>query len=227
MKAVALVAQKGGAGKTTIATELAVAAVRAGYRTAVFDLDPQASAGVWGDDRGGEPPQVLGVQAPRLGTFLDSARAQGAELVFLDTAPHADSIAVAAARAADLVLIPCKPSPRDAKAIRASLAAVSGLAGKPCWVVLNEARPGTAMVRLTARALEEAGVAVCPYRLGARVAFVHALTEGRAASEWEPEGAAAAEVLALWRWLCRRLGMPSKAPAAAAGGRRAGAAGDT
>lgn len=219
MKTVAVVSQKGGAGKTTLSTELAVAAVRAGYRTVVLDLDPQASAGVWGDDRGGEPPQVLGVQAPRLGVVLAQAAEQGAELVLVDTAPHADSIALAAARAADLVLIPCKPSPRDAKAIGASLAAVGDLAGKPCHVVVNEARAGTAMTRMMVRALEEAGVRVCPHRLGDRIAFVNALVTGRTAVEWEPDGKAAAEVLALWRWLRRELGMP---PSPARGARKPG-----
>ena len=105
----------------------------------------------------------------------------------LDTAPHADAIAVAAAKASDLVLIPCKPSPRDAKAIGSSLVTVSDLAGKPCWVVINEAKTGTSMNRLMVRALEDAGVQVCPVQLGDRIAFVNALVKGQTASEWEPE----------------------------------------
>jgi chromosome partitioning protein len=209
MKVVAIVSQKGGAGKTTVSTELAVMAVQNGYRTVVFDLDPQASAGVWADDRGGTAPQVISVPAPRLSGFLGQAADGGADLVLLDTAPHADAIAVAAARAADLVLIPCKPSPRDAKAIGSSLVTVADLAGKPCWVVINEAKAGTSMNRLMVRALEDAGVQVCPVQLGDRIAFVNALVKGQTASEWEPEGKAANEVAKLWKWLSRELGVPS------------------
>jgi chromosome partitioning protein len=209
MKVVAVVSQKGGAGKTTISTELAVAAVQAGYNTVVFDLDPQGSAGIWGDDREDAAPQVLAVPSPRLKTFLGHAEAQGAELVFLDTAPHASQIAVEAARAADLVLIPCKPSPRDAKAIGTSLAAVADLTGKPAHVIINEAKTGTAMNRLMERALEDAGVQVCPVSLGDRIAFVNALTTGQTALEWEPDGKAASEVGRLWRWLARELGVPA------------------
>lgn len=209
MKVVAAISQKGGAGKTTISTELAVAAVAAGYRTVVFDLDPQASAGQWGDDRGDRAPQVLAVPAPRLKTFLDHAREQGAEMVFLDTAPHASQIAVEAAKVADICLIPCKPSPRDAKAIGTSLAAVADLAGTPAYVVLNEAKQGTIMMRLMTRALEEAGVKVCPVSLGDRVTFVNALPEGKTATEYEPNGAAALEVNKLWKWLSREIGIPA------------------
>ncbi len=208
MKIVAVISQKGGAGKTTVATELAVVAVQNGYRTVIFDLDPQASAGVWGDDRKGAAPQVVSVPAPRLSGFLEQARDGGAELVLLDTAPHANNIAVAAAKEADLVLIPCKPSPRDAKAIGSTLLTVADLAGKPCHVVMNEAKAGTGMNRLMVRALENEGVRVCPVQLGDRVAFVNALVSGQSATEWEPDGKAALEVARLWKWLSRELGLP-------------------
>lgn len=210
MKVVAIISQKGGAGKTTIATELAVAAHLAGYNTAIFDLDPQASAAVWGDDRKGAAPQVVAVQAPRLALYLETARDQGCEVVLLDTAPHADSIAVAAARVADLVLIPCKPSPRDAVAVGTSLSTLSGLAAKPCHIIINEERR-TVMGGVMARALEDyaaLGAKLCPVRLGDRTAFVAALTRGQSSTEWEPDGRAASEVGRLWRWLAGELGLP-------------------
>ena len=93
MKTLAIVSRKGGAGKTTIALHLAVAAEAMGLTVAVFDLDPQASAALWGDRRGEGGPAVVPAQASRLGLLLDQARAQEADLVILDTAPHADSIA--------------------------------------------------------------------------------------------------------------------------------------
>ena len=110
MLTIALVSQKGGAGKTTIAVGLAVAHELAGGGAAVVDLDPQGSASVWSDLRAVERPVVVSAHAPRIGRVLDAARARGVGLVVIDTAPHASDAALAAARAAELVLIPAAPA---------------------------------------------------------------------------------------------------------------------
>src|SRR5215212_5857112 len=80
MKIISVVCQKGGAGKTTIATNLAVLAERAGYRTVLFDLDPQATAAKWGDKRSGTPPDVVAAQAGRLGRLLYEAEGKAPAL---------------------------------------------------------------------------------------------------------------------------------------------------
>ena len=116
MLTVALVSQKGGAGKTTIAINLAVASELAGRPAVVVDLDPQASAATWGDSREAEAPVVVSAQAARLAEVLATAREHGAALTLIDTAPHAE----AAARTADLVLVPCRPSVLDLRAVTAS-----------------------------------------------------------------------------------------------------------
>src|SRR3712207_3523232 len=90
MKIISVVAQKGGAGKTTIATNLAVLSERAGHPTVLLDLDPQATAAKWGDKRSGTPPDVVAAQAGRLERLLSDARRQGAGVAILDTAPTAD-----------------------------------------------------------------------------------------------------------------------------------------
>src|SRR3954452_24596160 len=99
MKIIAVVSQKGGAGKTTIATNLAVLAERAGYPTVLFDLDPQVTAANWGDKREGKPPDVVAAQAGRLERLLEVARRQGAEIAIIDTAPAADTAALEAVKA--------------------------------------------------------------------------------------------------------------------------------
>lgn len=210
MKVVAVVAQKGGVGKTTLTTELAVAAVQRGRKTLILDLDPQASAAVWGDGRAGQAPQVIGVQAPRLAVFLAEAARQGADLVLIDTAPNADSIALAAAKAADLVLIPAKPSPRDTEAISTTLRAVTDIAGKPHYVILNETRPRGTINQLAAEALRQAGVKLCPVQIGDRTAFVSALLTNKTATEYQPNSRAAAEIFALWDWLAAELGLRAR-----------------
>src|SRR4051794_22399323 len=121
MKIIDVVSQKGGAGKTTIATNLAVLAERAGYPTVLFDLDPQATAAKWGDKRAGTPPDVIAAQPGRLGRLLEEVRQQGAGLAIIDTAPAADNAALEATKVADLVLVPCQPSDFDLGAVGATV----------------------------------------------------------------------------------------------------------
>jgi chromosome partitioning protein len=87
MKIIAIISQKGGAGKTTLAVHLAAAAAKAGHKSAVIDLDPQGTAASWGDRRVAEEPEVISGQAVRLPALLDAARENGAGFLVLDTAP--------------------------------------------------------------------------------------------------------------------------------------------
>jgi chromosome partitioning protein len=204
MKVVAIVSRKGGAGKTTLAIHLAVAIEAMGPSVAIFDLDPQASAALWGDRRSDPSPAVVPAQAPRLASLLAQAEAQSAGLVILDTAPHADSIASEASSRADLILIPCRPSTLDLDAIGASVR-LAQAAGKPCHVIINAAPvqgPETQQMRA---ALEGAGVSVCPVVLRQRKAFSGFIQEGRTAGEREPKGRAAEEIQALAEWLCDQV----------------------
>ena len=115
-----ILCQKGGAGKTTLAFHLAVAAERAGRRAAIFD--PQGSVVLWSDNRPAGRPEVR----PCLSRRLERELADGApELVVLDTAPQALDAALAAASAADLVVIPCRPSLFDLDTVKAGLARIA------------------------------------------------------------------------------------------------------
>ena len=110
MFVISLVGQKGGTGKTTVALGLAVAAAHAGHTVAVIDLDPRATASKWKDRRSDENPAVVSAQASRLKPALEVARSSGADYVIIDSAGRSDDSALAAARAADLILIPTRTS---------------------------------------------------------------------------------------------------------------------
>lgn len=204
MKTLAIVSRKGGAGKTTIALHLAVAFEAMGFSVAVFDLDPQASAALWADRRSDSAPAVIPAQAPRLSALLQQARAQSADLVLLDTAPHADGIASDSASHADAVLIPCRPSTLDLDAIGASVR-LAKAAGKPAYVIVNAAPPQGAETEQMREALEGANVPVSPIVLHQRKAFSSFLQEGRTAQEMEPKGRAAEEVGELALWICEKV----------------------
>lgn len=208
MYVVAILSQKGGTGKTTLALHLAVAAERAGHVAAVIDLDPQASAAGWKDSRPGETPVVVPIPASRLAQALDLARAAEAEIVLLDTAPHSSDVALAAAEAADLVLIPCRAGILDLRAIGAT-ARLAKIAGKPAHVVLNSMPPRASNVIADAReAVAVHGLAVAPVTIQQRVAYAHALTAGQTAQEYDPDGKAAEEITELYAWLRTVLPVP-------------------
>ncbi len=206
MKTVAIVSRKGGAGKTTLAVHLAVAASIKGKEVAIIDLDPQASAAGWGDSRTADTPAVVSAQAARLPKVLETAALAGADLAIIDTAPHSETAALAAIRAADLILIPCRPAILDLRAISDTIDLVN-LAKKTATVVLNAVPPRGSLADEAVEAIASYGVTVAPIKVGQRAAFVHSLTTGLTAQEYEPEGKAAEEIQQLYKWMCKQVKM--------------------
>ena len=209
MKIVAILAQKGGAGKTTLSLGLAVAATDAGLSAAVIDLDVQATAANWGDRRTAEAPVVISAQPARLQRMLDAARAQGADLVVIDTAPRAEQGAFIAAEAADLVLIPCRPSIYDLETVRTTADLVRLAGDRPAVAVLNGIPPRGTRAQQAREVLAGIGLEVCPAAIGSRVALEHAATLGLVAQEYEPLGKAAAEFAAVYAFAAERVMLPT------------------
>ncbi len=117
MYTIALIAQKGGTGKTTLAVSLAVAAGQVGLKALIFDLDPQATACNWKDRRQGEGPVVIDAQPSRLAAALEKCEENGVDFAVIDTPARSEQSALAAAKVADLVLIPCRPQAYDLETI--------------------------------------------------------------------------------------------------------------
>ena len=199
-KTIAVVSQKGGAGKTTLALNLAVAAERQRVRSIVLDIDPQGSAGAWADNRDEPGARVEACSGRGLARALSRATGEGVGLALIDTVPHVDPAVLSAARAAALVVIPCRPALLDLHALAGALE-IARLAATPAVVVLNAA-PARGRLEHEARAvLASAGLEVMGPALGQRAAFVHALTTGQGVMEYEPGGKAAVEVRALLKAL--------------------------
>lgn len=205
MQTIALICQKGGAGKTTLAIHLAVEAAAHGIRTLLLDLDPQASAARWADRRkpGGVEIDIAVESPARLDAALRQAEREGYALVVLDTAPHADQAALQAARAAALVLVPVRCSILDLDAMGASLDLCS-LAKRSAIVILNAAPIRSRVVDEAAETVAKLGGQVASAIIRERVAFRHALVDGRVAREFEAGGAAASEITALYIETCKR-----------------------
>jgi chromosome partitioning protein len=215
MRTIAIVSQKGGAGKTTIAVHLAVAAQRAGKTVAIIDLDPQATAASWADWRGEENPAVVAAPYSRLGVTLEEAARAGVDLAIIDSPPSADAAAVAAAKAADLVLIPTRASAFDLHAIKTTAELVR-IAQTPAFVVLNAVPPrAMALIEKDGAVVESLQLRLAPVCMVDRAAFRHAVVNGQTAGEFEPAGKAAGEVGQLYAWLCGQLDTSTRAPVGA------------
>ena len=204
MKTLAIISQKGGSGKTTLAVHMAVCAVRQNLHTAIIDIDPQGSAYDWYMSRE-EENELNAVQANagQLAALLKQAKDGGADFVIVDTAPHSDSAAAITAQLADFILIPCRPARFDIKAI-SSTAEIIKLAKTPAAVIINAAPRGK-LADEAREVLEEQGITVLPPVLQNRVAYSHAVVDGRSVHEYEPEGKAAEEIDELFACLRKAL----------------------
>ncbi len=209
MPAVAIVSQKGGSGKTTLALHLSASAAYYGVSSCVIDMDPQATAAAWGDWRGDFHPEVITSPPARLATTIQKVARSGVNFVVIDTPPHADAAAREAVKAADLILIPTRPRAFDLHSLETTADLVTA-ARKPAYVILNAvpARATNVIAEATGF-IEGLGLSVCPILLGERAAFHRSSATGQVARESDPEGKAADEIEALWQWVREQVGLPA------------------
>lgn len=204
MKVLAFLSQKGGAGKTTLAVHTAVAAHEADQDVVLIDTDPQRSASVWGDARQNAAPIVATASVSEMDRVLKAARDEGMDLAIVDAAPHAAPEAARIARAADLVAIPCRPTAFDLAAAEGAVRIVKA-AGARAVFVLSACPFRAPEIAETREALGEHGLPVAPMEITERRAFARAVATGRAVTEFEGDGKAAAEIRALYAWLQEQM----------------------
>ena len=196
---ITIVAQKGGAGKTTVATNLAVQAVLAGRRALILDTDPQGSAVTWSDFRDSPHPEVRTSIPSRLAREIGSAGEEGFDLVVCDTAGHTDTSMLTAARMARMVIVPCRPQAVDMATVAMTLE-VCEMAQTPPAILFNAAPTrGHRQIDAAKSMFASAGIAVLPVVLRQRAAYAQAMSAGKGVREFALGGPAALEVFVLSR----------------------------
>ena len=198
MKTIVIAAQKGGAGKTTLARNLAVAASQDGRDVLCLDLDPQGSLRAWWEGRDADAPSMLDRDpAPDvLKATLNAAQAQF-DLCIIDTPPAAPEWLAEALGAADLVLIPVRPSPDDLRAVGATIAAVNA-ARVPFAFALSQT-PRAKITDEAARVLAQHG-RVVPVNIAQRVSYAETGATGQGVTE-TTDDKAGAEIAAVWAYV--------------------------
>jgi chromosome partitioning protein len=212
MNTIAFVTQKGGAGRTTLAASLAVAAAQAGERVIALDLDPQASLFRWGKRReaANAPNKVMiepleGERLPRLRAILEGLAGVGFTIAIFDTAGVDGAAARLVTEAADLCLLPTRPTCLDVDATVATFR-TAFLAKRKAAFVLNQCPPTYRSSRISesAKGLMRLGVLAEPM-LYARMDFQDAIGAGLGVTEYARGGRAAQEIEALWSWVCAQF----------------------
>jgi chromosome partitioning protein len=205
MKSIAFVTQKGGAGKSTLATSVAVAAHEAGERVCLIDLDPQATLSIWGKTRGQSDIPVISATAAKLPAVLAALSDKGVTLAIFDTPGVEGPAASAAISAAQLCVIPSRPTAFDLWASANTRKTIKDMKAEYAFV-LNQCPPAqqNARVEEGMKALEAMGALMSPLVL-ARVDYQEAARRGWGVTEWNAAGAAADEMRALWASLKKRL----------------------
>ena len=206
MRVLAFASQKSGAGKTTLAGHIAVQARRAGTKSVVLvDLDPDASLTDWfalrqEDD---EPLPVTRSNLKDLSTKLQQLRADGVELVVLDTPPTLHQAIDESIMAADLVAIPTRPCAHDLAAAGATVELVQSH-GKPFCFVVNSAEPEGELTPEVVMALAQHG-SIATVSIPRSVAMLETMLDGRTVMELPDNPAPTSELARLWDYLAKRL----------------------
>jgi chromosome partitioning protein len=198
MKTIIIANQKGGSGKSTLVTHLAVAAERAGDGPVVItDTDPQGTTADWFNAREAQTPGYVNATMATLDEKIAALSDAGASWLFVDTAPAINEKNADLLRLADLVIVPLCASPNDLRALSKTLPILQA-AGRPFVFVLTRVNPQARLTVQTVMTLSEHGPVIQP-PLRERVGYPTAMIDGRTAQEIDPSGPAALEVAELWK----------------------------
>ena len=206
-KVLTMAQQKGGAGKTTLVAQLAVAFAAQGRKVALVDIDPQGSLARWFNIREAagkaQTMSLTAVTGWRAQAAVDKLKASN-DLILVDSAPHAEIEAKIAVRVADLIIVPVQPSPLDLWATEPTLALARSEKRK-VLIVINRDQTRMKLSETLAGHIADLGAEVAHSTIGSRTAFAASMMEGLGVVETGPRSKAALETVALADEIMKRL----------------------
>lgn len=202
MKTLAVISRKGGAGKTTLAVNLTLAAHLSGPKTILADIDPQRSASDALRARSESGPAVAEINAGKLFQTRSQAIHDAYDVMVIDTPASPDADVAVAVNSADLCVLVCRPTFLDIASVARSAEMVRRL-GKAGLIVLNQAPPKRGglepvSVQKAIEALRFCGMPIAPVGMRARAIYQQAIARGRSVGEWDAVSPASQEIERLW-----------------------------
>ena len=209
-RVIAVAAQKGGAGKTTITAHLAVQANALGQGPVVLaDTDPQGSLSQWWRARNDDTLALAAARLEEIATNPALLRSRGAAIAFIDTPPALTGSIEQIIAISDLIIIPARPSPHDLRAVGATVE-MTRRAGKPFLFVVNGAAPRANITAEAVAALSEHG-RVAPVILYQRTDYAASMIDGRTVMETAAGGRSAQEMSDLWSYVYAQISVRAAA----------------
>ena len=200
MHVIAILAQKGGVGKSMLTRSLAVQALIEGRKAVVLDADPQGTVLAWSRRRQVQVPTVFPLGSQTIQAVLAEIEGRGGEIVLIDTPPHSQPIINMAVEAATAALLVTGPYPEDLEQVAPVVGIVQAL-GKPAGIILNKTPTRSQALAAARSALATFRLPICPTAITHLLGHPYASAEGLTAQEREPEGKPAAELIAVWAWV--------------------------
>lgn len=208
MKIITIATQKGGAGKTTLSTNLSVASAQSNFLTLLIDADPNQLTSLEWFNKREEQENPLVMEASdhsSLEKLINIAETKGFDRVFIDTQGAATNLANKAMEVANLVLIPCSSSGFDLKAQRSTATTVRAFK-KDASIILMKCPPtGRSEVLEAEQILSGLGVHINQNRTVFRKDYKESAKYSSTVFEENPTGKAAEEMNKIFEWVEKRL----------------------